>query len=303
MNLSLKRLSQVAVILISGYIISRHLAKDVDTFLRYLTTVDVLLLMAGIALLLVNMIVGRYTWHLMMRYLGHDIDFLRSMKLVALFQVGAYIPGGIWHFIGIGYWAETEGIPKTVTTTGTIINAVTNLLTALTMFFVIAPFYLPTSNLLQYALLVLVIPAGFVAIHPRVFYPVINRALSFVGREPIDDVLQYRHLIRIFGVNIVTWTLRGVVFYILISAVQSISITVVPALVGFYAGAWAIGFLIIFLPGGLGVREVTAIYFLTFVLPESLAALFVLAFRVISMMAEFSLVFVFWGLDRLINNT
>jgi hypothetical protein len=296
MDVAWKRLSQVAVIAISGYIIADIIGQRFDQFLTYLGQINPVIFLGAAVLLIVHMIVGRYTWKMIMGYMGHPLSVIRAMTLISLFQVGSYLPGGFWHFLGIGYWAEREDIPKEVSTTGTVINAVANLIVALILFFTLGWFLLPTAGVEKYLAAIVVIPAGLVAIHPRVFYPVLNRALPLIGRDPIDAVLTYRHLLAIMAVDVITWAMKGVILYGILSAVTTVPVAHIPAFTAMYAGAWAVGFLLIFLPAGLGAREVTLIYFLAGMpgITQGLAALAAIAFRVIALSSEFVLAGLFW---------
>ena len=48
---------------------------------------------------------------------------------------------------------------------------------------------------------------------------------------------------------------------------------------GFYAFSWAIGFLSLFSPGGVGITEITLSYLLSFFMPLSLASSVAILYR------------------------
>ncbi|MDY6770241.1 MAG: lysylphosphatidylglycerol synthase domain-containing protein, partial [Candidatus Nanohaloarchaea archaeon] len=237
MNRRIRQLSQAAVILLSGAIIARLLSDDLPQVLQYLARVEYAWLLAAAALLWAGMLVGRYTWRMVMRAVGHDLPFLDAMRLISMFQVASYIPGGFWHFLGIAYWAEDEDVPKTVTAVGTVINAGSAVIVALLLFFAVAPFYLPASSVLTYLPLLVAVPAGLVAVHPRVFYPVMNRGLELLGRDPIDPVLSYAELLEVFAVNLLSRAFTGAALYALAASVTQVNPALFPALTAFYAGA------------------------------------------------------------------
>lgn len=296
MNRSIRRASQAAVIVVAAALVVRIIAEDYAAFTQVVYTTDPALLLAGFTALVASKLVDRYTWKMMMSSLGHPLGLLRSMELISLFQVASYLPGGVWHFIGISYWAEDE-VPKKVTAVGTAINEAVALLAALTVFFAITPVYLSLASFSRYLPLLLILPAAAVALHPRVFYPVLNAGLTWIGQDTVEAVMGYSQLLAVFAVKMAAWSVRGAAFYLIMRAIGEIGLSLAPAVTALYAGAWAVGLLVFFVPGGLGVREVTGISFLSLVVPPSVATVFMVAVRVMVFIEEFLLAGIFMVLS------
>lgn len=287
MKFSLRKASQVAVILVSGATVAWIIIDNYAGFWAQLVNADFYLLFPGFIFLILSRLVGWYTWKLMMSYLGYPLSFFRSMKLVALFQVASYIPGGIWQFVGISYWAEEDDIPKKVTAVGTGINEASALLVATMIFFGVVPLYLPLDTFSSYIPLVLIVPSALFVLHPRIFYTVLNYSLEVIGRKTLEPLLDYSQLLGIFLVKLSAWSVRAISFYFIMNAFYDAGRSIIPLITALYAGAWALGLLVFFVPGGLGVREITGISFLSFVVPETVATVFLIMVRLMVFFMEF----------------
>ncbi len=288
-----KRGSQVVVLLFSAAVIARLLSGEWSAITESLAAIRLPPVVAAIPVIWFGMFAAAYTWRMVMAGMGYELTALESFRLFWLFQAASYIPGGVWHFIGIAYWAE-DAVPKRVTTAGTAINAAANILVAVALFFAVAPFLLSMDAIGAYLPLLLVVPIGMAALHPAVFYPILNRVLLWAGYDPVDRVLAYSDLLSVFAVKVGGRLLTGAGLYMIIAAVETVPVTLIPAVAGLYAGAWAIGFLVIVMPGGLGVREATGTVFLSAVVAEPVAAVAVLLLRVITLPSEFLFAAGFW---------
>src|SRR5690606_5561571 len=86
---------------------------------------------------------------------------------------------------------------------------------------------------------------------------------------------------------VATWALIGVGFALLVTAV-GLGHEATPYLIGLFAGSWALGFLVLIAPGGIGVREAVMIAGLGALAPEPYPALIALLARVGWMVGEFA---------------
>ena len=81
----------------------------------------------------------------------------------------------------------------------------------------------------------------------------------------------YVDFLKILAVYLLSWGLQGLAFFFLVSTVKGWSIDIAFYLIGSYIAAWLVGFLVLFAPGGLGIREGTLSFLLEFCLPLPLA--------------------------------
>ena len=79
----------------------------------------------------------------------------------------------------------------------------------------------------------------------------------------------------------VAWIAGGVLLYILIGALYPLAVTMLPAVIGAWAGASAMGLIAAYLIQGLGVREVTLAAILSVFMPLPVAIVTSVLFRLV----------------------
>jgi uncharacterized membrane protein YbhN (UPF0104 family) len=185
-------------------------------------------------------------WLLVLRRLGVVVQ----PRYVALFlksQLGKYIPGSIWQFAGRVGLGRAEGIPTNLGLAAIVIEVTASLLAAV----------IAGSLVLPLGAGVVVIAASAVAVVTVV------RMRGWVGRlaGPLrrrDTPLTSRSAFVIpwamplYGV---VWIIYGAAFWLTARALFIVPAADVPFYIGVFALSWAIGFVAIFAPGGVGVRE------------------------------------------------
>ncbi|OQW91559.1 MAG: hypothetical protein BWK79_16575, partial [Beggiatoa sp. IS2] len=109
--------------------------------------------------------------------------------------------------------------------------------------------------------------------------------------------LSYRHYLNCIAIFIIAWLVATVAFICYLSAFPSvIAATSTLEVAGIYLFSWAVGFVIIFAPQGIGVFELVAAHTLT--APVSLGSIAVLiaGFSIITLIADA----IVWIVSRLI---
>jgi hypothetical protein len=81
-------------------------------------------------------------------------------------------------------------------------------------------------------------------------------------------------------VYVATWLFGGFVFYLLINSIFPLSISYLPAMIGIWSISAVAGSVTMFVPSGLGVREVALSVMLDQYLPFSIAVVVAVVYRV-----------------------
>ena len=169
--------------------------------------------------------------------------------------MGRYIPGSVWHLVGRVVMGQGAGVNRTSGALGVLLEQSLQLLSALLIVGLSLPFWPADSFVRSWSWLALLVPLGFVVIHPRLFFPLLNFILTRLGREPITADLSYFMMCRYTIYYLLDHLANGLSLAFAIVALQA-PLEVVPAVVGGALFAWTVGYLTILAPGGLGVREV-----------------------------------------------
>jgi uncharacterized membrane protein YbhN (UPF0104 family) len=209
------------------------------------------------------------TWPLTLRALGTEPP--RGL-FVCFFagQLGKYLPGGAWQYVGRAALARRLGVPLRSAAGSLVVEAVCSLIAAV----LVASFLLADDGWrLTYLLVALVVGTAAFSLASR---------LAFVRRFVADQ----RSLGAAAGSYLAVFILFGLVFWLTADALYNVAVADLPWYIGAYAAAWAAGFIVVFAPGGLGVREAVLVALLRGRLGESEAIVLAAASRIAFMLVD-----------------
>jgi hypothetical protein len=128
---------------------------------------------------------------------------------------------------------------------------------------------------------ILVLPLA-VVLHPKVLGMVVDKALRLVGREGLPERTTLKGTLAATLWAIGSWIGAGVqVWALSVPLGAPADVSTVILLVGGYALAWAVGFIVIIAPAGAGAREVALAAVLAPVLDRGAIVVVVLLSRVL----------------------
>jgi hypothetical protein len=133
----------------------------------------------------------------------------------------------------------------------------------------------------QYWWVLAITPLAAACLWPPVIRAVLDRVLKLARRAPLEQPVSLGGMARALGWTALGWLLFGVHAWLLISEFAGRDGRTFTLALGGYALAWAVGFLIIFVPGGIGAREVAFVAVLAPVMPSASALVVALASRVV----------------------
>jgi len=228
----------------------------------------------GIAevLLVIGLLASAATW----RYVigPHDRPWLitRGFFIAVLAK---YVPGGIWQAVGQAGTATQTGVPARRAVTAVPVNALILAISGAVVGAGIA--FTATSIALVWRVLAGLALLSVVLLDRRWITGVLNLARRFVRRIPETDALPEQG-----------WIFRGFVVSVLsvvaLSAAFAVLVHGSLAELFAFAAAWTVGYLLLPIPNGLGVRE--AILLALVAKPNAIVIGASIAVRVATMLAE-----------------
>jgi len=224
----------------------------------------------GLAALLM---VARYglqigAWALLMRGLGVRLPIKDAMRGYALSFVPRYIPGGLWGYMSRGEWLHQDhGVPYGTSHLGSLLELAATVLAALMVVGIDAlPSSLGSARVALAGVLMLLPVLLWLALRSFWGAPMVRRALGEGGLgEPLGG-LGVLPWVTVVTLHLVSWLSFGVLIPLLVSTLGLQYQAPIGRSAALYAVAWLIGFLAVFVPAGIGVRE--------FVLASALATSF-----------------------------
>jgi glycosyltransferase 2 family protein len=211
-------------------------------------------------------------WQTIVRRLGGQITYRQAFRTWFLANLGRYIPGKIWQFVGWLYFGEQAGLSSVQTLTSVAVNLGLQTLTGLALSVIVLAPQLGGDLLTRFWPLLLMIPPGILfAVRPNILEFLLNWGLVRLKREPVELELRTADMFLFTLGHVGLWAAYGVAFYLFVCSLHPVPIQFLPVLGATYAAAWVIGFLSFLTPGGIGVREGVLAYLLGFWLPMPVA--------------------------------
>lgn len=251
------------------------------------------LLVGSFALMGLWMFTYGLTWKALLAGLGERISLLDSVSVLAVSQVGKYVPGKVWFTVGRMYLAKKHGVSEAKTAVSTALEIALSLLGAV-LLFGLAVALVPRELIPRQAYLAfLLIPLCIVTVYP----PILNRITGVILRklrQPVFQVnLSFARLLGVLGLYSLMWVLQGLGCYLLICSFFPLDISRLPMVAGGFALSWILGFVVLVSPAGLGVREGVFTFALRLVVPEPVAIIAALLSRIWITVSEGLLALVF----------
>ena len=208
-----------------------------------------------------------------------------GVRIWFLSNLARYVPGNVWSYVGAVELARREGVARPTTLA---VMALTQVLSVGVALLAGLPVLVAErARLGRPALLgavVVLAAAGLAALFRRRLLALARRRLP--GFDPAGLTPSAGTVVLLVVGYAVYWVVSGLAFAALAASLASLAAADVPLVVAAYAAAYAVGFLTLLTPAGLGVREAVLVVALAPVLPAGPALVVALVSRVWMMLAE-----------------
>jgi hypothetical protein len=219
-------------------------------------------------------------WRALLADLGSPLPLTAAIRVMFLGQLGKYVPGAVWAVAAQVSLAQDYRVPKKRSGAASLISMAITLVVGLVMAGVTLPLA-SAGALRHYWWVLLCIPVILIGLYPPATMFGLNLALRIIRRPPLDTPLSRGGMARAAGWTALGWIFYGLHAWLLVGDIAGKSLHILLLSAGGYALAWAVGFLLIPFPGGIGPREVALIAVLSPVMPRGPALAVALASRVI----------------------
>lgn len=274
------------------------LVSQWDAFSAAITNFSIWQVLVAFLLSIAFMFVVMLCWRAVIIDLGSQLGLGSAANLYFVSQLGKYLPGGVWNFLAIAEMGKDLGVPRTRSLISTIVSILISIVSAgiIAVPGIIALQVIPDP----YGWVMLIaLPILVVFLIPDVLNRLINLALKITKRPELAQPFSGRGIIASTLWSSLSWILAGGCVYLLagqLGADQSFRGFI--GATGAYSLAWAVGFLIFFVPAGIGVREVVLGAMLADQLEPGAIIAVVLVTRVLVTLADILLACVFVVINR-----
>ena len=230
--------------------ITRTLISKWDEVSDAFSQVDAINLVLSLFLGLAAMTSIGWIWVTMIVSRSHNVRHRNAMSWYFTGQLGKYVPGGIWPIVGRAELAVRNGIPRLDAYASTGLSLVTTYAAAVVTIGIGAA--ATTGHRMIAALIAIGLVAAFAAFSQPSLRAIIIRIASRISPSA-SSLTDPKRLARLTVVHVPAW--------ILMSLSTSVTATAFGAKISIAdmlfitSTSWLAGFVVVGVPGGIGVRE------------------------------------------------
>jgi len=195
---------------------------------------------------------------------GAQQTYMQLFPVLALAQLARYLPGGIWHFVGQGAYYRKQGL---------------NLL-RVGRVLLLENLWLLHSAILAGSAALIVYAASMASTGGLLLWPFVWFAFNYLLTFSLLERPKPLTMLHVSLVQALMWVLFGLSFAVMLPEID------VWLALGAFIAAWAVGFVTVFAPGGLGTREAILVVLLLPVLPAEQALNIALLHRLLWILTE-----------------
>lgn len=188
---------------------------------------------------------------------GIAISPQAAFRVSSIAWMGRYIPGKLWAVAGKAYLSAD--VPEAVPAAA-VAAAVDMAWLLVSGFFIVAVCSvagLAGSGAVHgyIGIVAVALPLGAVACHPRVYYPITNNLLRRLGKPALPCRPSYALMVLLLFTNIAAFFLWALGIVVMLSPIVDFDFAAVCNVTLIFALGWVSGFLALFAPAGIGVRD------------------------------------------------
>jgi len=241
-------------------------------------------LVAGVVVAGAAMVAVALPWRRALRLVGIDAHLGHTVIWYFVGEIGKYVPGGFWPVVGRGELARRGGLARAPAYASVALSLGALYLSAMLVTAVLVPLrFLGEGD--KTALWVLVLlPTGIAALHHRFLGWLIRHGERIMKRELRVRVPRWSASMGLVALYVPAWLLIGTSTWCVARALDPSAdwMTVAPAAIL----SWVVGFVVVPVPGGVGVREAAFIALIGNGIPSGTSATIAIAARVAFMVVD-----------------
>jgi uncharacterized membrane protein YbhN (UPF0104 family) len=231
----------------------RFLARDWDEVSDSLADARPVWVLAALVTAALAMTAIAVPWRRVLRILGGDLSMPDVIARYYAGEIGKYLPGGLWPVVGRGELAARGGVARTAAYGSVALSLALLYLAAMFVVLVGVPFMIAGGGSLQYLWVLAVLPLGIAVLHHSVLERLRATASRLTGREINLVIPAWKDSLAVLVSYVPAWLFVGTATWLVARGLGADVgwVDIAPAAVL----SWVVGFVLIPVPGGVGVRE------------------------------------------------
>lgn len=234
-------------------------ARDWDVIATSVASMPWWLATLGLALSVAYVAASFASWRTVMSAMGAHLSWRDGAHVFLVSQLGKYIPGGVWNVVAGAELARDKGVSRSRAAVALAVTMLTSILVGTALAAVglaFAPHGWPAWTRLGG----LAAPVALALLTPSLLTRLVHLALKAMRRDTGVPAFTWGGIGRVAGWALIAWLLAGFQLFALGVGLglEATPGTALLAVTGF-AGAWLVGFAALFMPAGIGARELVLV--------------------------------------------
>lgn len=259
--------------------VTRLVIRDWDEISEAVAEARSGLMVASVLVGIAGMAVIGLNWVHLVRRSGAPVHVDRGMSWYFVGQLGKYVPGGIWPVVGRAEMAARADVSRRVAYTTTAASMFATYFTAGLVGAALLPWALGAAAPLAVGVPILLAIGVATAFHPRFTGWLLALTTRLTRRQVLPAVPSWRSTLVTLARHVPAWIAIATATWVVARAL-GFDIDLV-LLIAATPASWLAGFVIIGLPGGLGVRESVFVALVATQAPETEALAVALLARIV----------------------
>ncbi|HUP01630.1 MAG TPA: lysylphosphatidylglycerol synthase domain-containing protein [Gemmatimonadota bacterium] len=224
-------------------------------------------------------------WRRLLAVLGGALTLADAHRIWYLANLGRFVPGKVVQLAGTAYLGRAKGVSPTVSLAAMITAQIFVLGAGLVVAALALPAAVEVNGRLRLAA-VLAAALFLAVLLTPLFGPPYRLALRALRRGTDWAPIAWRERLGLTLGYVATWIVLGASFHLFLTAVTEVPRGSLWPVTGIFATAYLAGFLAVFVPGGLGVREGALAVLLAAYIPPTIAVAIAFLARIWSTAVE-----------------
>jgi uncharacterized membrane protein YbhN (UPF0104 family) len=226
-------------------------------------------------------------WRSLLSGWGQRLDGWSAARIWILSSLGKYIPGKVWAVAGMALLSQRAGVAAWAATGSAVVMQVLAIGTGAAVAGLAGAHILEAAQPGARAILVLLIAGALLSVGLLLWPPFLRRLLRLAAPQAVGERQPSgRGIVVGIATNIVAWLGYGLALWLLGRGLLPMSGLGLRLAIAVFTASYLAGFLALFAPGGIGVREGLFILMLQGPLGVGAATSLALASRLLLTVAE-----------------
>lgn len=182
---------------------------------------------------------------------GPTLPGATSVRLFMVANLGRYVPGKVWQIAGLVALSRQRGIPASTATAAAVLGQGIGLASA-TLIGLTSLWTVTQGAAWRWLVPTVLLGGVALGLAPPIFHRVVGLWFRLARSTPPEDLVP-RRAATWFLLGLANWATYALAFWVLVASL-GFDVAVLPTASAF-AAAYVLGYVMLFAPAGLGVRE------------------------------------------------